>query len=336
MIAIHQQNHSFSSEWILYCQVNNLPYKLVNCHSSDIIDQLKHCSCLMWHYSHLSPIDIVMAKSLMYAIEQAGIKIFPNFNTAWHFDDKVGQKYLLEAINAPIVPTWVFYDKQEALNWIKDTQFPKVFKLRGGAGSQNVKLAKSKKNAISFVNKAFNNGFSNYDKWGSLIERVRKWKKGMVSIKEPFKGVVRLLFPPVYSKVMGREFGYLYFQEFMPNNNFDIRVIVIDNKAFAIKRMVRENDFRASGSGMIKYAKEEFDERCIQIAFEVTNNLKAQCIAFDFIFDKINNPLIVEISYGFAMHGYYDCPGYWDSTLKWHEGKFNPYGWMIDALINEN
>ena len=26
-----------------------------------------------------------------------GIKVFPDSNTAWHFDDKVGQKYLLEA-----------------------------------------------------------------------------------------------------------------------------------------------------------------------------------------------------------------------------------------------
>ena len=71
--------------------------------------------------------------------------VFPNFNTAWHFDDKVGQKYLLEAIDAPLVPSYVFYSKEMALKWLEQTQFPKVFKLRGGAGSANVKLVQDEK-----------------------------------------------------------------------------------------------------------------------------------------------------------------------------------------------
>jgi hypothetical protein len=46
------------------------------------------------------------------------------------------------------------------------------------------------------------------------------------------------------------------------------------------------------------------------------------------------NPLVVEISYGFSMVGYDPCPGYWDNNMQWHEGKFNPYGWMIDDLVS--
>jgi glycosyltransferase involved in cell wall biosynthesis len=34
------------------------------------------------------------------------------------------------------------------------------------------------------------------------------------------------------------------------------QIIVIGDKAFGIKRMIRENDFRAPGSGMIKYEKD--------------------------------------------------------------------------------
>ncbi len=134
---------------------------------------------------------------------------------------------------------------------------------------------------------------------------------------------------------MGREVGYVYFQDFLPNNEFDIRIIVIGDKAFALKRMVREDDFRAAGSGSFKYAREEFDERCISIAFDVTKKLKAQCLAYDFVYDENKNPLIVEISYGYSPGVYDDCPGYWDENLNWYEGKFNPHGWMVELIINK-
>ena len=43
--------------------------------------------------------------------------------------------------------------------------------------------------------------------------------------------------------------------------------------------------------------------------------------------------LVVELSYGFAMHGYDDCSGYWTDDMSWHEGKFNPQGWMVDEMV---
>ena len=55
---------------------------------------------------------------------------------------------------------------------------------------------------------------------------------------------------------------------------------------------VRENDFRASGSGFISYNKEEIDVNCLSIAFDVTNKLDAECLAFDFVFDQNKLPLI--------------------------------------------
>jgi hypothetical protein len=56
-------------------------------------------------------------------------------------------------------------------------------------------------------------------------------------------------------------------------------------------------------------------------------------VAFDFVEDENSNPLIVEISYGFGTYGIDNAPGYWDSSLQWHEGEFNPQGWMVEAII---
>jgi glutathione synthase/RimK-type ligase-like ATP-grasp enzyme len=332
-IALHVSELGFYNSWRSYCEKENIAFKTVNCYANDIIHQLKGCDALMWHHSQGNAKDLVIAKQILFALEHTGFKVFPNFKTNWHFDDKAGQKYLLERAGAALVPSNVFYDKLEALAWAEKSNFPKVFKLRGGAGSSNVKLANSKSEARSLINKAFGNGFANYDAYGSLKERFRKWRLGKTNAVDVLKGLVRFIHPPQSSKVAGRQVGYAYFQDFIPNNNSDTRIIVIGDKAFALKRYTRKGDFRASGSGDFGYDKELFDERCVRIAFDLTRKLALQVGAFDFVFDEENRPLVVEVSYGYVMEVYYPCPGYWDNDLHWHTGQFNHEGWMVDELV---
>lgn len=332
-IAIHNGG-GFSERWIAYCKGHNIPYKLVNAYDTNIIESVKDCDAFLWHFKHYDYRDVLFAKELLYSLQIAGKKVFPDFNTCWHFDDKVGQKYLLESIEAPIVPSYVFYTKKEALKWIALTTFPKVFKLRSGAGSSNVKLIHSKKEARKQVEKAFGNGFPQFDKWSRFMDRLNKWFVGLDTFTGVCKGFGRLFISTEFSKMKGSEKGYVYFQDFIPHNNYDIRVIIINNRAFAIKRECRKNDFRASGSGLIIYEKEQINEECIKTAFIVNKKIKSSCIAFDFIFDEKDSPLIVEISYGFTAKGYDSCEGYWDSQLKWHSVKgFDFCGWMIEGIF---
>lgn len=333
-IAIHKNIGGFSEHWINHCEEKGIAFVLVDCFSNSIIKELEGCDALMWHPLQMDFKAELFFKQLIYSIQSSGKNVFPNFNTVWHFDDKVGQKYLLEAHGVPFVDTFIFYDKNKAIKWAYSTEFPKVFKLRGGAGSHNVKLVRNRNQAIKLINKAFDKGFSQYDRMGSLLERIRMYKNNNATFINVLKGLYRLVFPTKYSKVKGRERGYIYFQEFVPNNEFDIRVCVIGNKAFAIKRMVRENDFRASGSGNIVYDKNQINESCVRLAFEVNRKLNSQSIAFDFVLVE-NDPLIIEISYGFRPSAYNDCPGYWDEDLNWFDGKFNPYGWMVDNIIKD-
>ena len=333
MIAIHHSKGSFSDRWITYCKANEIAYKIVDCYQSDIMHLLDDCDALMWHINHQNSKDVLFAKQLLYSVQAAGKRVFPDYNTAWHFDDKVGQKYLLEAIGAPLVPTWIMYNKKDALVWAEKNSFPKVFKLRGGAGSANVRLAKTKSEAVQLIEKAFGRGFSQYDSFGNLKERIRKYKLGKTDIFDVVKGFVRIIYPTKYTLVAGRERGYVYFQEFIPENNYDIRVIVIGDKAFAIKRMVRDDDFRASGSGNIRYEKENFEDTTIKLSFFVALNLKSQCVAFDYVYQD-KQPYLVEISFGFVKEVYDSCVGYWDKDMTWYPGAFNPYGWMVEQISN--
>ena len=332
-IGIHHSNDSFSERWIKYCDENNIPWKQVNCYQNDIMEQLDDCDALMWHINQNNPKDHIFAKQLLFSVTASGKKVFPDYYTGWHFDDKVGQKYLLEGIKAPIPKTWSFYSKQDAIDWAKSTTFPKVFKLRGGGGSQNVRLVKSRKSALRMINKAFGKGFKSYNAISSLKERYRKYKLGKGSFFNLIVGLGRFFVAPPYARMRGDEKGYIYFQEYIPGNDFDIRIIVIQDKAFAIKRMIREDDFRASGSGKVLYEKENFSEETVKLSFNMADQMKSQSAAFDFVYidDKI---YVLEVSFGFIKEVYDACTGYWDRDLKWHAGPFNPCEWMVQNLVD--
>ncbi len=325
---------SSNQGWIEYCESKGLKYKLVDCYSSDIMNQLSDCDALMWHFSHLCPKANKFAKQLLFSVEFSGKKVFPDHYTVWHFDDKIGQKYLLEAIGAPLAPAYIFYSKLEALEWASQTDYPKVFKLRNGASSANVRLVQSKSEANRLIRKAFGRGFSQYNAWNSLKDRYRNYRQDQTTLWDVIKGIIRIFYTTKYAKVVGREKGYIYFQDFIPGNDCDVRVVVIEDKAFAFKRIVRENDFRASGSGQFLYEKEHLDEETVQIAFEISENLQVQCMTYDFVYQE-GKPLLLEISFGTTYEDMESIAGYWDRDMTWHEKSFNANGWMVDIVINQ-
>jgi len=333
MIAIHHTKDSFSDKWIEYCDTNNIGYKIVDCYSTNIMQELTECSALMWHWNHNDYKAQLFARQFIVSVEKKGLKVFPDTNTAWHFDDKLGQKYLFEAVNAPLIKSYIFYDLKTSLDWINKTSFPKVFKLRGGAGASNVSLLNSKKEAIKCAKKAFGKGFSS-SRFAAIKERLWHFKrdKNFKSFINISKGIGRILFPNKIKTSLQIEKNYFYIQDFIANNDSDIRIITIGKRAFAIKRMVRDGDFRASGSGNIIYNPNEIPKQCIKIAFDISKKLKLQSAAYDFVFLD-NKPLIVEVSYAFSQTGYLDCPGYWDDKLNWVAGSFSPEYFMIKDLM---
>ena len=333
MLAIHTSSGSFAPGWVEYCKENAIPFKSVDCFSSDIIDQLKGCRALLWHWQHNDYRAALFARQLTRSLETMGLIVFPGSSTCWHYDDKVGQKYLLEAVEAPLINTHVFYDEAAALAWLGNAALPKVWKLRGGAGSRNVKLVRNLKEARRIVRGSFRRGWRT-PRMHALQERYRNFRKnpGLISLLAIGRGLGRAILPHEKYRNQIAERNYVYFQDFIPENDHDIRIIVIGDRAFGIKRMVRDGDFRASGSGVIIHDQAAIPEDCIQIALDVTKSIGSQCCAFDFVQSE-NEWKIIEISYAFSLAGYLDCPGYWDSDLSWHPGAFRPEYFMIEDVI---
>ena len=246
-LAIHN-GKLWNKNWREYCDKKEIPFIEVDCLDNYIIETLKKnkITHLLWHFSHNSPADILTARNVLFAASKIGIKTFPDYNTCWHFDDKISQKYLLEAIGAPLVPTYTFYSKKDALIWLKnEANYPVVTKLRRGAGSYNVKLLSNYRNARIYVNDMFGNGKKPTPGFladGKNKLKVAKNLKGILNRLKKAPNFFRLV---KNGKMFPREKGYVYFQDFIPGNEYDLRIAVVDNYICAFKRKVRAGDFRA-------------------------------------------------------------------------------------------
>jgi hypothetical protein len=198
-----------------------------------------------------------------------------------------------------------------------------------------VRLIRHTQEARTVAKQAFAGGFqpvASY--WQDAHKRFRAAGR-----RRDLLGVVKrlprsLVIIQQLNKKMGRERGYVYFQDFIADNQFDTRITIIGNRAFAFTRNVRPGDFRASGSGDIIYDVRRIHPQCIQIAFEVTRKVGSQSMAFDFVLAANQQPMIVEVSYCYDPEAVYQCLGHWDDQFKWHEMHMWPQDAILVDLLN--
>jgi hypothetical protein len=140
-IALQQDPHSkgdFAPGWADCLTRRGVEVKWVNLRLPDGLDQLRDCQGLMWHWEYL-PHERQMARTILRSIEEyLKIPVFPDLRTCWHYDDKIAQWYIFQAIGVPTPRTWLFWDPDPAREWAATATYPIIFKLKTGSSSGNV------------------------------------------------------------------------------------------------------------------------------------------------------------------------------------------------------
>lgn len=308
-----------------YLKKNGIPYESIDCYSSDIISKLSDYSGIFWWYSHYVVADKTEAQHILDIASKMGLKVYPDHNTAWHFDDKIAEMYAFQSVNAPIPKSWVFYRQKECEEWLKnEAAYPIVGKLKNGSGSTNVKILRDKKQALAYCKRMFSKGYDSSPsliyKTYSKVQSTRDWK----TFVSRFKKIPNFLKARSHAKRLGRECDYCYFQEFVENDGYDLKVAVVGDKLGYFARHTRKADFRASGSGDFYYDRDLMTEQIIKDAFRVADALGVQCMGFDFVVDKkTGQGLIIEMCHGFDQHAVYEAGGYFDRECIWHSEPLN-------------
>lgn len=339
IVGIHGGTNRTFTEYVAAYEVilahNNIEYKRLYASDNDFWKEIKNIDYFIYQYRH-SHSDAQVARSILPVIENYyNISCFPNQATCWHFDDKIKQYYLLKSQKFPVTESYIFWEKESALQWIEKADYPVVFKLKGGAGSSNVILISSIARARKIVNKMFSiKGVlperipdeNNINFWRNIsfyqIRRYLAYLRGRLNHEgiRPYWQTQR---------------DYVLFQKFLPDNNHDTRVVVIGKRAFAFRRFIRDNDFRASGSRNNDLDPSQIDPRCLKIAFQVSLKMGFQSMAYDFMYNEKNEPEIIEISYSCPSRTILNCKGYWDINLRWNEGQYCPQFFQLQDLLDD-
>lgn len=330
IIAVQPDNYgpndASSPIWIRLLQEAGFEVRQVDVYRADILDQLKGCDGFMWRWAHFGGMGRI-ARRLLPVIENClKIPVYPDQKTCWHYDDKIAQAYLFEALGVPCPKTWLWFNFEAAVEWAASASYPMVLKLSGGAGSVNVKLVINYEEALVWIGRLFSQRVTSLEETQfqphTVSQRLKRAAKTLLTGEKP-----------IYcDNGFEPQSGYAYFQEFLPNNDFDTRVTVIGNRAFAFRRFNRADDFRASGSGKINYDHREIDTKFISLAFDVSNKLQAQSCAIDGLY-RDGEPVVGEVSYTYASWAVHECPGHWDNDLNWHEGRMWPEEAQIEDYI---
>lgn len=329
LIHLSQSKRTHSTGWIFpwvdYCQQNNIEYVTIDLLRGDTINFVRDFDILLWHFGQYNYTEMLEARSILYSAQKMGLKVFPDFNESWHFDDKIAEMYALQSVNAPIPESKVFYDMNTFEQWMaSNPALPVVGKLRTGSGSHNVKLLKSKSALRDYAKRMFGKGYdpapSLLYKTTSNVRSSHDWK----TFKAKAKRIPEFLRVLSSAKKFPNECGYVYLQEFVPNDGYDMKVVVVGDKLSGFYRPVRTHDFRASGGGEFLYDKKMFTDDIIKSAFSVAKALGVQCIGFDYVVNKnTGKGLIVEMSYGFSHTAVLGMGGYFDKNGVWYDKPLN-------------
>ncbi|KYK21237.1 hypothetical protein AYK24_03275 [Thermoplasmatales archaeon SG8-52-4] len=341
LVGIHfDPLHQFSEYLLKYekiLQFNQIDTIRLSSNSSDFWEIVPKLDLFIFQYGQW---DIAKqnAEAILPIIEnEYKISCFPDQRTSWAYDNKIKEFYLMRSNNLPMVQSWVFWEKEAAMEWATSAELPVVFKLSGGAGSKNVILLKTQNSLIKIIDKMFDKGILDNSRFGrdslnkKLIEKlIRKMsisKRKLLNEPIPFRHL-----KPNWI----RHKDYVYFQKFLPGNQFDTRVVIIGDKAFAFRRMNRKNDFRSSGSGVNDVSPDKIDLNHVKKAFQVSKTMGFQSMAYDYLYNNMGESVFCEFSYTFPDKTVSTCPGYWDENLKWHSGSYWPQYLQLKLLLNED
>ncbi|MFV8835528.1 ATP-grasp domain-containing protein [Aquisalimonas sp. APHAB1-3] len=337
-IAVHEdevilpsgQRQSFSDRWLARGREAGYDMRRVDAFCDHFFDDLRGCDGFMWRFGYL-PVPRLLAKRVLPAVEQGmQIPVFPDANTVWHFEDKIAQHLLLEGIGIPQPKTWVFWEQNEALGFCREATYPFVIKLAYGFRSSNVRLVRTFAEAKAWIDELFGPGLNSLahspaTPLGRYLRRARAASRTLLGLRA--RG--------------GADFshGYLYVQEFLPDNTFDTRIAVIGERVFGFRRFNRDDDFRASGSGRIDWDQQAIDIEAVRLGFEIARRLRAQTVAID-VLKRGCEWVVGEISYTGASWVLANCPGHWRPVaangrlwFEWVEGMVHPEDAIFDDFV---
>lgn len=252
-----------NDSWLRYerfCRRNGLDYGFYDIAASDWQRQAAQYDIIVWH-TPSTPAVQAMAESKIYVLERMlGKSCFPSFDELWQYEHKSRASYLYEALGLPAIPTFATNSREEALRYAAQATYPLISKIDTASKSSGVRKIATAAQAKRLIRRIFTDRSGASTRWHYV-----------------------------------RQKDYLYLQPFVDDATFDLRIFVVDDKAFGYYRYPAAGDFRASGSGIC--VKKELPEEAIRLAVDTVKRLGSRLMSVDMLYSpKQGRYLIIETS----------------------------------------
>jgi glutathione synthase/RimK-type ligase-like ATP-grasp enzyme len=237
-----------------------------------------------YHYK-----DII--EDVILGIQENGGEVIPEFKFLRAHNNKVFMEILKKSyFKSETILNSAHYGSIEEVDFDR-ISYPVVFKSAAGAMSQGVALAHNR----------------------TELERIIKSRCSTRVVKKDIKDFFRAIKHKGYLKesLYRRKF---ILQEFIPNLNFDFKVIIFGERFYIFQRPVRKNDFRASGSGSKNYiygSDVKFPEGIFDFASSIFEKLTVPHLSLDIAYDGYNFYLLEFQVLHFGTVGHVKSDGYY-------------------------
>lgn len=241
-----------------FLENNSINYDIYDIHSNDWIEQAHKFDIIVGFVSCDQYYLEEIQKKYYFLETYLGKKCFPKTDHIMLYENKRLEAYISKITDVSYAKTYISHSKEDALKLIKNLTYPIVSKVDPSSGSIGTELVRTPKQARKIITQAFS----------------RNGRRVHVNYF--------------------RQKNYVYFQDYIPNDGYDVRVILVGNWAFGYYRKVLQGDFRASGMHMVE--KRELPEGAILTAWKLNQFVKSPLLVVDMLRGQDDKFTIIEFS----------------------------------------
>lgn len=210
-------------------------------------------------------------EDIVLGLEIGGARVIPNYKYLRAVNNKVFMEILRDQIEYQEYKSIIskyFGSLEEFIEQRENIIYPIVIKSAEGALSRGVTLARNEREALAKIKQLSASKNLTKDLWE--IGRKIKFNNYKIQSKHRKKFIV---------------------QNLVPNLSHDWKILVFGNKYYILKRNVRPNDFRASGSGILTSTK-DIPQGILDFSQKLMMILNIPNASLDIAFDGISFQLI--------------------------------------------
>jgi len=314
--------------WVKACQEfpDQVNYKIINITLSNWLEEVsrENYDYLLARPPGLTSLYKQLYDERIYIISTVlKLPIYPSLNEILLYENKRFLSYWLKANNLSHAETRIFYNKQEALSFLKNITYPVVGKSNIGSSGSGVRILKNKSQAIDYLNHCFSSEGAP-KRWGPNFNQGGLLKRGFNYIIKPGDIKKKLnIYKTVKSEIQR---GFAIFQEYIPHK-FEWRIVAIGDSYFAHKKL-KVGD-KASGTVLKMYDKPT--NKVLDFAQTIMDRFGFFSEAIDLFENENGDMLINEMQCMFGQSDPHqmlidNIPGryrYINNQWKFEEGMFN-------------